>query len=129
MQQQVEKVIQHNLEKTMGDDPRLSYSMGLFVIAKDTKNHRVKVGGLGSFGIGQLWGDMDERSEKRPGFDDAPDIDTDTHRARLHHLIGKVIVFEKSAKGYLSYCDEILAHYDADGNLLSFAEEDQKLNV
>jgi len=84
-----------NVKDVLERGPGLRYSMGIFVIAKDTKNGEVLLGGLGGMGVGQMWFGITEYNQQYEGFDDAPDIDTETHGARLNYFTGKVDVFEK----------------------------------
>lgn len=98
--EKVTKVALENVADVLERGPGLRYSMGIFVIAKDTKNREVLLGGLGSFGVGQMWFGITEYNRQYEGFDDAPDIDTETHGARLNYWTGKVDVYEKKIACY-----------------------------
>ena len=69
----VEQVISDNHKHFMKRGPALSYAYGIYVIAKDTKNKRVFIGGLGSCGVGRMWVNMtdDLRHEDYAGWEDA----------------------------------------------------------
>lgn len=84
-----------NIDNVLEEGPGLRYSMGIFIIAKDTKNRQVLLGGLGGMGVGQMWFGLGEMHKEYPGFEKAPDIDTEIHDAMLHYFSGKVLVFEK----------------------------------
>lgn len=66
-------MLSENISKAIADGPRLRTDYNQWIIAKDTKSHRVKVGGLGSFGIGEMWIDERECHKEYPGYDDAPE--------------------------------------------------------
>jgi hypothetical protein len=69
-----EQVQQENNAHFMERGPGLSYGYGIYVVAKDTPNNKVLLGGLGGMGVGQMWSTMDlERDSQRPGWEEAPE--------------------------------------------------------
>jgi len=64
-----------NFDLVLRDGPRLRYDYNIWVEAKNTKNNRVLIGGLGSMGVGMMWLPMSERHKELPDFDDAPEMD------------------------------------------------------
>lgn len=52
---------------------RLNYNQKSFVIARDRQMNRVKRGGLGAFGVGEMWFDVEERDKLDPNFETAPE--------------------------------------------------------
>lgn len=73
----VEQIQQENFSHFMEGGPRLSSGYQIFVVAKDSKKGRVLLGGLGAMGVGQMWMTMDHtRDSQRPGWDEAPEIDS-----------------------------------------------------
>lgn len=66
-------MLSENISKAIIDGPRLRSDYNQWIIAKNTKAHRVKVGGLGCFGIGEMWIDEREGHKGYPGYSDAPE--------------------------------------------------------
>ena len=64
-----------NLLKNFTWPPRLHYGLKSFIIAKDTKNKKILLGGLGAMGIGIMWFNIDG-DEKKEGFNEAPERDS-----------------------------------------------------
>ena len=71
----VQEIKEANHAHFMKHGPGLSYGYGTYVVAKDTVNGKVLIGGLGGMGVGQMWEDIDlKHDSKRRGWDEAPEI-------------------------------------------------------
>ncbi len=55
--------------------PGLYKDMTSFVVAKDTKNKKLLLGGLGGMGMGEMWVNLCDGDENRSGFAEAPEVD------------------------------------------------------
>lgn len=71
-----EETIQKNVERALSDDgpPGIRVDMETCVLAKDTTNGFVLIGGLGPFGVGRMWFRTSEWHRSRPGWDSAPEV-------------------------------------------------------
>lgn len=75
-------VVDRNVHRVLTDEgpPRLRYDMETAVIGKDTKRRMVLLVGFGPFGTGRMWCRMGEEDEKKPGWNDAPEVDWKTSK-------------------------------------------------
>lgn len=65
-----------NLAHFMERGPGLSYGYRTWVEAKDTKNKRVRLGGLGGMGVGSMWFEETDAHKEYPGYAEAKDVDS-----------------------------------------------------
>lgn len=72
----IEQLQAENIAKFMQDGPRLRVDYHTFIVAKDTKNRRLLIGGLGCLGVGEMWSEAWDEDKNKPGFDEAPEMDT-----------------------------------------------------
>lgn len=63
---------------TPNDDrgPRLSYASRAHIVARCPSANRVLLGGLGAFGVGQMWSDEEEHHKTYRGYADADIVDS-----------------------------------------------------
>ena len=66
----------NNMRVFMDKGPGLHRDYSTWVVAKDTANRRVLIGGLGAIGVGEMWFDMTEEVIGRTGFEEAPEQDS-----------------------------------------------------
>lgn len=62
-----------NVSKALRDGPRLRSGYNVWIVCRDRTSKMVKVGGLGGFGVGQMWLPEADRHRNYPGYDDAPE--------------------------------------------------------
>lgn len=72
-QRKIQKLKEKNLKDVFEHSPRLSYSRSTWIEARDRKQKLVLVGGLGSFGVGTMWVEEEERHKRYAGYEDAPE--------------------------------------------------------
>ena len=74
----IEESATANLSEFMEHGPGLRWSTRSWAVAKDTANNRVKLGGLGCMGVGEMWFDLDvvPHYTEDPTFADAPEQDS-----------------------------------------------------
>lgn len=71
----VEDAQKNNFDVFMERGPGLDSRYQSFVVAKDLKNKKILLGGLGGMGIGEMWFDMSEKDEARIGYQEAPVVE------------------------------------------------------
>lgn len=66
------EAIQHNANVYLAGGARLTTDYIVYVLARDPANGRILLGGLGAFGVGQMWFDELERHRQYSGYEHAP---------------------------------------------------------
>ena len=67
-----------NILHFIREGPRMSTVYNVWVVAKDTKNELVKLGGLGACGVGEMVLPTQERHKQYTNYKEAPDTDLST---------------------------------------------------
>lgn len=57
-----------NLKALMKEGPGLRYSTNVWIVARDLKNKMILLGGLGAFGIGEMWVSEELKHKDYPGY-------------------------------------------------------------
>ena len=72
----IEKIQEANVAHFLEHGPGLSHGYSSFVQARDTKNGRILIGGLGGMGVGEMWFEETESHRAYPGYAEAKDVDS-----------------------------------------------------
>jgi len=89
------ELLSENVAKAVSDGPRFRVDYNIWVVAKDSKNLRVKLGGLGCMGIGEMWFQDEPRYAEYPGYKEAPEQDSpDPSQPLLSSLIKELEVLD-----------------------------------
>lgn len=72
----INSLLEHNVSVAIRQGPRISKNYQQFIVARDRKNRRCLLGGLGGLGVGQMWAEDKPYMTTLPGYEDAPEQET-----------------------------------------------------
>lgn len=75
-EQDINVLMQQNISDVIKNGPRISTSRNVWIEARDPGKNRILLGGLGAMGCGIMWVSEDERHKQYPGYDNAPEKDS-----------------------------------------------------